>query len=49
MDDINLAKKRKRDNEDARIEYYRLMSMYDIKNALTEMSLPLTISMDRTK
>ena len=42
MDDINLAKKRKRDNEDARIEYYRSMSMYDIKNALTEKSLPLS-------
>jgi hypothetical protein len=42
MDDINLAKKRKRDNEDARIEYYRSMSMYDIKNAHTEKSLPLS-------
>ncbi len=43
MDDINLAqKKRKLDNEDARIEYYRSMSMYDIKNALTEKSLPLS-------
>jgi hypothetical protein len=42
MDDINLAKKRKRDNEDARIKYYCLMSMYDIKNALTEKSLPLS-------
>jgi hypothetical protein len=42
MDDINLAKKRKRDNEDARIEYYRLMSLYDIKNPLTEKSLPLS-------
>jgi hypothetical protein len=42
MDDVNLAKKRKQDNEDARIEYYRLMSMYDIKNALTEKSLPLS-------
>ncbi len=42
MDDINLAKKRKQDDEDAGIEYYRLMSMYDIKNALTEKSLPLS-------
>jgi hypothetical protein len=41
MDDINLAKK-KQDDEDARIEYYCSMSMYDIKNALTEKSLPLS-------
>jgi hypothetical protein len=50
MDNINLAKKRKQDDEDAGIEYYRLMSMYDIRNALTEKSLPyLAISIDRTK
>ncbi len=42
MDDTNLAKKRKQDDEDARIEYYPSMSMYDIKNALTEKSLPLS-------
>ncbi len=42
MDDINLAKKRKQDDEDARIEYYRTMSIDDIKNALTEKSLPLS-------
>ncbi len=36
MDDINLAKKRKQDNEDARIEYYCLMSMYDIKKGSTK-------------
>jgi hypothetical protein len=30
MDDSNMAKKGKQDDEDARIEYYRLMSMYDI-------------------
>ncbi len=42
MGNINLAKKRKRDNEDAGIEYYQSMSMYDIKNALTEKSLPLS-------
>ncbi len=42
MENINVAKKRKRDNEDAGIEYYRSMSMYDIKNALTEKSLPLS-------
>jgi hypothetical protein len=42
MDDINLAKKRKQDNEDAGIEYYRLMSMYDIRNTPNEKSLPLS-------
>jgi hypothetical protein len=42
MDNINLAKKKKQDNEDAGIEYYRSMSMYDIKNALTEKSLSLS-------
>ena len=42
MDNINLAKKRKQDNEDAGIEYYCSMSMYDIRNALTEKSLPLS-------
>jgi hypothetical protein len=42
MGDINLAKKRKQDNEDAGIEYYRSISMYDIRNALTEKSLPLS-------
>jgi hypothetical protein len=42
MDDMILAKKRKQVNEDAGIEYYPLMSMYDIKNVLTEKSLPLS-------
>jgi hypothetical protein len=43
MDNINLAKnKRKLDDADARIEYYCSMSMYNIKNALTEKSLPLS-------
>ncbi len=42
MDNIILAKKRKQDDEDAGIEYFRSMSMYDIKNALTEKSLPLS-------
>jgi hypothetical protein len=37
-----LAKKGNQDNEDAGIEYYYLMSIYDIKNALTEKSLPLS-------
>ncbi len=44
MEDINLAKNRKQDDEDAGIEYYRSMSMYDIRNALTEKSLPLSDS-----
>jgi hypothetical protein len=47
MDNVNLAKKRKQDDEDARIEYYRSMSMYDIKNALTEKSLPLSDNIHR--
>jgi hypothetical protein len=34
--------KKERDNEDAGIEYYCLVSMYDIRNALTEKSLPLS-------
>ncbi len=42
MDVINLAKKRKQDDEDAGIEYYCSVSMYDIRNALTEKSLPLS-------
>jgi hypothetical protein len=42
MADINLAKKRTREDEDAGIEYYRSISMYDIRNALTEKSLPLS-------
>ncbi len=42
MEDINYAKKRKRDNEDAGIEYYCSISMYDIRNALTEKNLPLS-------
>ncbi len=42
MKDINYAKKRKRDNGDAGIEYYCSVSMYDIRNALSEKSLPLS-------
>jgi hypothetical protein len=42
MADINFAKKRKRKDEDAGIEYYCSISMYDIRNALTEKSLPLS-------
>jgi hypothetical protein len=40
MAGINFAKKRKREGEDAGIEYYRSISMYDIRNVLTEKSLP---------
>ncbi len=39
---ILIWQKNKQDDEDARIEYYRSMSMYNIKNALTEKSLPLS-------
>jgi hypothetical protein len=42
MDNINMAKKRKQDNEDAGFEYYRSVSMYNIRNALTEKRLPLS-------
>ncbi len=42
MEDIKFAKKRKREEEDAGIEYYRSIFMYDIRNALTENSLPLS-------
>jgi hypothetical protein len=42
MAGINFAKKRKQEDEDAGIEYYRSISMYDIRNALTEKSLPLS-------
>jgi hypothetical protein len=49
MEDINNAKKRKREDEDARIEYYRSISMYDIRNALTEKSLPLSDNIQRAK
>ncbi len=42
MEDINYAKKRKQDNEDAGIEYYHSFPMYDIRNALNEKSLPLS-------
>ncbi len=40
MDNINFAKKSKGEDEDAGIEYYRLISMCDIRIALTEKSLP---------
>jgi hypothetical protein len=42
MDDINLAKKIKQEDEDAGIKYYRLIFMYVIRNALTEKSFPLS-------
>ncbi len=45
MDNINLAKKRKQEDEDARIEYYRTISMYDIRviPILTASNLPWKI------
>jgi hypothetical protein len=42
MEDIELAKKRKREDEDAGIEYYWSISTYDIQKALTEKNLPLS-------
>jgi hypothetical protein len=42
MEDIKFAKKWKQEDEDAGIEYYRSISTYDIRNALTEKSLPLS-------
>ncbi len=42
MEDINFATKRKQEDEDAGIEYYCSISMYDIRNALTEKTLPLS-------
>jgi hypothetical protein len=47
MEDINYAKKRKQDNDEAGIEYYPSVSMYDIRNALTEKSLPLSDKIHR--
>jgi hypothetical protein len=42
MEDITFAKKRKREDEDAGIECYRSISIYEIRDALTEKSLPLS-------
>ncbi len=42
MEDINFSKKRKQEDEDTGMEYYHSISMYDIRNALTEKSLPLS-------
>jgi hypothetical protein len=42
MADVSFAKKRKREDGDAGIEYYCSISMYDIRNALTKMCLPLS-------
>jgi hypothetical protein len=42
MEDTKFAKKRKQEDEDAGIEYYRSISLYDIRNALTEKSLSLS-------
>jgi hypothetical protein len=42
IEDINFSKKRKQEDEDTGIDYYHSISMYDIRNALTEKSLPLS-------
>jgi hypothetical protein len=42
MEDIDFAKKRKQEDKDAGIEYYQSISMYDIRKALTEKSIPLS-------
>ncbi len=42
MVDILFAKKRKQEDEDAGIEYYRSIFTYDIQNEFTEKSLPLS-------
>jgi hypothetical protein len=42
MEDINFSKKRKQEDEDTGNEYYHSISMYDIRNALTGKSLPLS-------
>jgi hypothetical protein len=42
MEDIIYAKKRKREDKNTGIDYYRSITMYDIRNALTEKSLPLS-------
>ncbi len=42
MADINYTRNRKQVDEDAGIEYCRAISMYDIRNALTEKILPLS-------
>ncbi len=39
---INFAKKRKQEDEDAGIEYYHSISIYDIRNAPIEKCLPLS-------
>ncbi len=42
MDDMRLAKRRKRDDEDGGIQYYRSISTHDIQNAITDKNLPLS-------
>jgi hypothetical protein len=42
MEDFNFSKKRKQQDEDSGIEYYCSISMYDIRNAFTKKSLPLS-------
>ena len=42
LDELRLAKRRKRDDEDGGKEYYQSRSMYDITNALIDKNLPLS-------
>jgi hypothetical protein len=42
MEDIQFAKKKKQEDEDAGIEYYQSISSYGIQNALTEKGLPVS-------
>jgi hypothetical protein len=42
LDNLRVAKQRKRNDEDGGKEYYRLISTYDIHNALTDKNVPLS-------
>jgi hypothetical protein len=44
LDNLRLAKQRKRNDEDGGKEYYRSISTYDIHNALTDKNVPLSDS-----
>ena len=42
LKDIDLSKKRKREDNDGGVLYFKSISRYDIKNAFTEMHMPLS-------
>ncbi len=44
LEDIKKTKRRKRNNDDDGIQYFKLVSMYDIKNAFLEQFIPLSDS-----